>query len=163
MGRCHGALLWLIAAYFTVIRGVKTMIMAGGGRDSTSGRWEVLVSQLAVTVLRIAIVERRIGGTPSVFREQGIHIVADTVAEVVADDAYSIEPCHQGIAIAGRQLGDGLQSLLEHADHCMEITFIMIPNIVAESCGPFAVEDHHLREPRRFANSFSVAGDGVFG
>jgi hypothetical protein len=25
--------------------------------------------------------------------EQGVHIIADTVAEVVADDAYSIEPC----------------------------------------------------------------------
>ena len=27
-----------------------------------------------------------------VFREQGIHIVADTVAEVMADHAYSIQP-----------------------------------------------------------------------
>ena len=106
---------------------------------------------------------RRIGVAPSVFREQGIHIVADTVAEVVADDAYCIEPRHQGILIAGRQLGDGLQSLFEHADQCIEITIILIPDIVAESCSPLAVEDHQLRETGRFANSFSVAGDGVFG
>ncbi len=33
------------------------------------------------------------GSVSHVFREQGIHIVADTVAEVVADDAYSIQPC----------------------------------------------------------------------
>ena len=32
------------------------------------------------------------GSVSHVFREQGIHIVADTVAEVVADDAYSIQP-----------------------------------------------------------------------
>ena len=32
------------------------------------------------------------GSVSHVFREQGIHIVADTVAEVVADDAYSIHP-----------------------------------------------------------------------
>jgi hypothetical protein len=83
---------------------------------------------------------------PSVFREQGIDIVADTVAEVVADDAYSIEPCHQGITIAGRQLGDDLQGLFEHADQCIEITVILIPDIVAEPCNPFAVEDHQLRE-----------------
>jgi len=32
------------------------------------------------------------GSVSHVFREEGIHIVADTVAEVVADDAYSIQP-----------------------------------------------------------------------
>ena len=106
---------------------------------------------------------RRIGVAPSVFREQGIHIVADTIAEVVADDAYSIEPCDQSIAIAGRQLGDGLQSLFEHADQCIEVTIILIADIVAESCSALAVEDHQLRESRRVANSFSVAGDGLFG
>ena len=35
---------------------------------------------------------RRMGSLSHVFREQGIHIVADTVAEVVADDAYLIQP-----------------------------------------------------------------------
>jgi hypothetical protein len=37
-----------------------------------------------------------------VSHEQGVHIVADAVAEVVANSAYSIEPGDQGIAIAGR-------------------------------------------------------------
>jgi hypothetical protein len=32
------------------------------------------------------------GSVSHVFREQGVHIVADTVAEVVADDADSIQP-----------------------------------------------------------------------
>jgi hypothetical protein len=90
-------------------------------------------------------------------------MVADTVAEVVADGSYSIEPCHQGITIAGRQPGAGLQSLFEHSDQRIEITVILIPDIVAESCSTFAVEHHQLRETSRFANSFSVAGDGVFG
>ena len=35
---------------------------------------------------------RRIGSLSHVFREQGIHIIADAVAEVVADGAYLIEP-----------------------------------------------------------------------
>jgi hypothetical protein len=33
----------------------------------------------------------RSGSVSHVFREQGIHIVADTIAEVVADDAHSIQ------------------------------------------------------------------------
>jgi len=32
--------------------------------------------------------------------EQGIHIVADAIAEVVTDDAYAIQPGNQNIAIA---------------------------------------------------------------
>jgi hypothetical protein len=31
------------------------------------------------------------GSVSHVFREQGIHIVADTIAEVVADDSHSIQ------------------------------------------------------------------------
>ena len=42
-------------------------------------------------------------GSPSpVFGKQGIHVVADTVPEVVADGTYLVEPGDQGIAVAGR-------------------------------------------------------------
>ena len=56
-----------------------------------------------------------------------------------------------------------LESLFEHADQCIEVTVVLIPDIVAESCSTFAVEHHQLRETGRFADGFSVAGDGVFG
>jgi hypothetical protein len=113
--------------------------------------------------LRFGYMPQRTRVAPSVFREQGIHLVADTIAEVVADDAYSIEPCHQGLTIAGRQVGDGLPSLFECVAQRIEITVILIADIVAEARSPFAVEDHQLHETRRFANSFSVAGDGPLG
>ena len=44
----------------------------------------------------------KIGSLSHVLRQQGVHIVADAVAEVVADRAYLIKPGDQGITIAGR-------------------------------------------------------------
>ena len=41
------------------------------------------------------------GSRSPVFGKQGIHIIADTVAEVVADGTYLVEPGDQGIAVAG--------------------------------------------------------------
>jgi hypothetical protein len=41
--------------------------------------------------------------------------------------------------------------------------FVLIAEIVAESGGTLAVEHHQLRESRRFADGFSVTGDGLFG
>jgi hypothetical protein len=35
---------------------------------------------------------RRMGSLSHIFREQGIHLIADPVTEVVADAAYFIEP-----------------------------------------------------------------------
>ena len=43
--------------------------------------------------------------------EQGIHIVADAIAEVVTDDAYAIQPGNQNIAIGCRQLPSDFGSL----------------------------------------------------
>ena len=61
------------------------------------------------------------------------------------------------------QLGDGLQGLLEHADQGIEVAVILIPDVAAEPGSAFAVENHQLRESGRFADSFSVTGDRLFG
>lgn len=42
------------------------------------------------------------GSLSPAFAQQGIHIIADTVPEVVADGTYLIEPGDQGTAVAGR-------------------------------------------------------------
>ncbi len=58
--------------------------------------------------------------------EQGIHVVTDAVAEVVADDAYAIQPGDQSIAIGRRQLTDDLKGLIQdlYAAHKENRTFL---------------------------------------
>ena len=48
--------------------------------------------ELSASLCRVAVRPRAAadGSRSSVLREQGIHIVADAVAKVVADDAYSM-------------------------------------------------------------------------
>ena len=55
------------------------------------------------------------------------------------------------------------RACFEHADQCIEVAVILIPDVVAESGGAFAVEHHQLRESGRFADSFFVTGDRLFG
>lgn len=42
-----------------------------------------------------------IGSPADGFRKQGIHIVADAIAETVADDTYFVEPDDQRLTVAG--------------------------------------------------------------
>ena len=95
--------------------------------------------------------------------EQGIHVIADAITEVVADEANAIQPGDQNIAIGRRQLADDLESLFEHADECIEERFVLIAEVVAESGGALAVEHHQFRQSRRIADCFSVSGDSLFG
>ena len=95
--------------------------------------------------------------------KQGIHVVADPIAEIVADDAYAIQPDDEGIAIGRRELPNDLQNLFEHVDQCIEVALILIPDIVAVSSSAFAVEHHQFRESGRFANGLFVTGDRLFG
>jgi hypothetical protein len=39
-----------------------------------------------------------------------------------------------------------LQSLLEHTNKCVEVAFILVAHIAAESRSAFAVEHHQFRE-----------------
>ena len=43
-----------------------------------------------------------LGSLSPVFGKQGIHIITDTVPEVVADGTYLVEPGDHGIAVVGR-------------------------------------------------------------
>jgi len=95
--------------------------------------------------------------------EQGIHVIADAITEVVTDEANAVQARDQNIAIRCRQLTDDLESLFEHADECIEERFVLIAEVVAESGGALAVEDHQFRQSRRVADCFSVCGDGLFG
>src|SRR5215472_4914352 len=81
--------------------------------------------------------------------KQGIHVVANAIAEVVAYDAYAIQPGDEGIVIERWELTNDLQSLVEHSDQCIEVAVILIPDIVAVSCSAFAVEHHQFRESGR--------------
>ena len=65
----------------------------------TAEYW-VRFRQACVMVRFIPSVESR--SLSTVFGQQGIHIVADTVPEVVADGTNLVEPGDQGIAVAGR-------------------------------------------------------------
>jgi len=67
------------------------------------------------------------------------------------------------MAVAGRYLSDELEGLVEHTDQCIKVAVLLIPDIAAESRSAFAVENHQLRESGRFADSFSVTGDRLFG
>ena len=40
--------------------------------------------------------------------EQGVHVVANAIAEVVADDTYVIQPGDEAIAIKRRELADDI-------------------------------------------------------
>lgn len=50
---------------------------------------------------RIGCERQRSGSLSHVFREQGIHIIADPVTEIVADGAYFAESGDQGMTGAG--------------------------------------------------------------
>src|ERR1017187_2184177 len=69
----------------------------------------------------------------------------------------------RGLASLADKLGDELERLVEHADKCIEVAVILIPNVAAEPRGAFAVEDHQLRESSQVADGFSVTGDRLFG
>jgi len=60
-------------------------------------------------------------------------VIADAIAKVVADDVYAIQPGDEGIAIARWELSNALQSTFEHADKCIDVAVILIPDIVAVS------------------------------
>ena len=65
------------------------------GRNSDGEPLEAQLGEVSASLRNGAVRFANRSGSGSVshvFREQGIHIVADTVAEVVADDAYSIQP-----------------------------------------------------------------------
>jgi hypothetical protein len=77
--------------------------------------------------------------TFAAYVEQRIHVVADAITEVVADEANAVQTRDQNIAIRRRQLADDLESLFEHADECIEERFVLMAEVVAESGGALAV------------------------
>ena len=84
--------------------------------------------------------------------EQGIHVVADAIAEVVADEAHAVQPGDQNIAIGRSEVPNDVESLFEHADESVEVPFVLIAEIVAECGRAFTVED------RKTISSASLTG-----
>lgn len=66
------------------------------------GAGGLLVRFRQACVRRIGHPRRGNGSLSHVFGKQGVHIDADTVAEVMADGPYFIEPGDEEVAVAGR-------------------------------------------------------------
>ena len=83
-------------------------LRGAAGRRARENWLSVASAGLAWTVsFRCACVSgdgartRRIASGSPMPRKQGIHVVADAIAEVVADDVHAIQSGDQGIAVAG--------------------------------------------------------------
>lgn len=75
---------------------VWSAMIIGGGAGG------LLVRFRQACVRRIGHPLRGNGSLSHVFGKQGVHIDADTVAEVMADGPYFIEPGDEEVAVAGR-------------------------------------------------------------
>ena len=67
-----------------------------------------------------------------VLGKDGIHVVSDAIAALVADGANSIQPSDEGVPAGGGQCGRDHESLLEHADQSIEVAFVLIADL---TCG----------------------------
>ena len=65
-------------------------------------RWWTAGEVSQAYVRRIGHPRRGNGSLSHVFGKQGVHIDSDTVAEVMADGPYFIEPGDEEVAVAGR-------------------------------------------------------------
>ena len=69
-----------------------------------------------------------------------IHIVTDSISELLADGVYSIQPGDQGVPAAGGQRICSGESLLEYAHQRGEVVLVFISNVAAEPGSLFAIE-----------------------
>jgi hypothetical protein len=74
--------------------------------------------------------------------KEGIHIVTDAIAELLADLAYSVQPGDQGVPSVGWQRICNGESLLEYAHQSGEVGFVFISDGATKPSSLLAVENH---------------------
>ena len=94
-------------------------------------------------------------------RQQRVHVVADAITKTMADCAGAVQPGDEGAALARWEFADNGERLFEHADQGAEVATVPIADVIAETSGLFAVEDHQFGESGRFAHGLFVTGDGL--
>src|ERR1700689_1646162 len=96
------------------------------------------------------------------FTQNVSHCVTNAIAEILADDAYLIQPRDQFVAAAGRQGIRNNDSLLEHIKQRFEVAFIVIAKIATKAGCTLAVENRQFRQSGWISYRLPIVNNGLF-
>src|ERR1700724_2011396 len=91
--------------------------------------------------------------------KQNIHVIADAIAEPMANIPHAVEPEEKAAPDVTCQYVRGFESLLEHSHQRIKVGCIVMAHGSREFRRPLAVENHQLGHAFRIAERLFVVGD----